>query len=301
MLDFGISKFADAQDFAGNLTADGAVMGTPYYMSPEQARGDSVDARTDIYALGILLYEALAGKVPFIADTFSALVVRIMVGDCEHLTEVAPHIDPALADVVHKAMATDPAERYGSVRELQEALRPFADRELPERFGSESDLALGGTMLSDPTELLPETRISAPSAPPDVVPVLASSTVDREPTKSRAPLYIGLGAIVVVGALVVAFGSQGEAPEVQRDPVSENPVAEVMDAGPEPSVAIDADVDSARAAEPDAESPVVMRPTMRSESVVMRATMMVTMRDDPETMQGTLTMMGTTIETDIDL
>jgi serine/threonine-protein kinase len=133
VLDFGISKVQSAgtEAQAGSnlrLTRTGAVMGTPYYMSPEQIRGSSeVDQRTDVYAFGVILYEALTGRVPFDAEAYSALILEIATGTPKRPRELRPELPEALDRVVMKAMAREPADRYQTVEALARALEPFAD------------------------------------------------------------------------------------------------------------------------------------------------------------------------------
>ena len=129
VLDFGISKVAasEGQQLNPRLTRTGAVMGTPYYMSPEQIRGlDELDHRTDVYAFGVILYEALTGRVPFEADTYSALILEIATGTPKRLRELRPELPHSLEAVVAKAMAREPSDRYPDVESLARALEPFA-------------------------------------------------------------------------------------------------------------------------------------------------------------------------------
>ncbi len=129
LLDFGISKFTQGTvDYAGTLTSDGAMMGTPFYMSPEQASGArTVDERSDLYSVGVILYEGLARKRPYDAVSLPALVIKIHSGDHVPLAEVAPDLAPGLADVVERAMHVNPGLRYASARDLLAALVPYAD------------------------------------------------------------------------------------------------------------------------------------------------------------------------------
>jgi serine/threonine-protein kinase len=128
VLDFGISKVSASEgQLNPRLTRTGAVMGTPYYMSPEQIRGSAeVDQRTDVYAFGVILYEALTGRVPFEAEAYSALILEIATGTARRLRELRPDLPKALEDVVLKAMAREPEERYPDVEALARALEPFS-------------------------------------------------------------------------------------------------------------------------------------------------------------------------------
>ena len=121
LTDFGIAKVLGGT--GGDLTATGAAIGTPAYMAPEQAMGSAVDARTDIYALGIMLYEMLTGRVPFQADTPMAVLMA-------HVSDPLPlphvfnaEIPEAIEEVVIKALAKSPDDRYQNANEMAQALR----------------------------------------------------------------------------------------------------------------------------------------------------------------------------------
>ncbi len=118
VMDFGIAK-AEA---SGNLTATGLIMGTPNYMSPEQARGGKVDARSDLFSLGCVLYECLTGVKPFQADSVTAILVRILTEDPPPVDFDATGLPRAVGDVLRRAMAKDPAARYASGAEMIAAL-----------------------------------------------------------------------------------------------------------------------------------------------------------------------------------
>jgi serine/threonine protein kinase len=128
VLDFGISKMRPLIDDASwGGTTTGVIIGTPHYMSPEQLRSQPVDARSDVYALGVLLHQLLSGALPFPAQNYSDLIVRVLTLDPEPLGKVAPEAPPALIEIVIKAMARDPDNRFDSVEQLARALEPFAD------------------------------------------------------------------------------------------------------------------------------------------------------------------------------
>jgi serine/threonine-protein kinase len=123
VIDFGISKVGDAGGTA--LTRTGMIMGTPSYMAPEQARGDKVDQRADIYAVGGILYRALTGKKPFDSDDASATLTMVLTEDPARPRSVEPSIPQALEIVIQRAMAKDPADRYASMAEFEADLIPF--------------------------------------------------------------------------------------------------------------------------------------------------------------------------------
>lgn len=127
VLDFGISKVAAGDQRDLGMTRSGIVMGTPYYMSPEQIRAlNQVDQRGDVYAFGVILYEMLARAYPYEADNYNALIVKIATREPTSLLEVRPDLDRRLASIVMRAVARDREQRYQSVAELALALEPFA-------------------------------------------------------------------------------------------------------------------------------------------------------------------------------
>ena len=111
ILDFGVAKVSDL-----NLTQAGAVMGTPFYMSPEQTCGDPVDGRTDLWALGAVLYEMLTGRPPFQADTSAALFFVIRHREPPSIRALRPEVPPALERIVYRLLEKEPGRRYGDAR-----------------------------------------------------------------------------------------------------------------------------------------------------------------------------------------
>ncbi len=125
VVDFGISKLLEPGSANRvKATAAGSVLGTPLYMSPEQARGQTnlVDQRTDLYSLGVIMYEATAGEPPLMGENVNDLLFRIALDEPEPLTSKVPTVDPLLAAIVRKAMAKDLADRYQTADEMLEAV-----------------------------------------------------------------------------------------------------------------------------------------------------------------------------------
>jgi eukaryotic-like serine/threonine-protein kinase len=132
VMDFGIARLANPPQGKG-LTEAGVSIGTPDYMSPEQLAGVELDARTDLYAVGIVLFECLTGRVPYLADTPWALVAKHMEEDPPSPRVLNAEVPEALAVVILKALAKDPAQRFASASEMHDAL---AEVRLPQTTDS---------------------------------------------------------------------------------------------------------------------------------------------------------------------
>lgn len=125
--DFGLAKLRDRDpEQDEDLTTVGMLMGSPAYMSPEQTRGETVDMRTDIYSLGVTLFECLSGKLPHDADTIEELFAQKMLHPPRALSTLVPGIDPDLSSWVNAALSTDPTKRPQSMRAFRDGLRKIA-------------------------------------------------------------------------------------------------------------------------------------------------------------------------------
>ncbi|MDB4994011.1 MAG: Serine/threonine-protein kinase pkn3 [Myxococcaceae bacterium] len=162
VLDFGISKMLDnSGEHEMKLTHSSAVMGSPYYMSPEQLRSSaSADRPADIWALGVVLYELLTGRVPFMAESAPALYAMLLVDKPRSPRELRPDMPKELAAVILRCLERKPEDRFASIGDLASALEPFAPasmvgagkrvaavraRELPPKSGPISPVATTGT------------------------------------------------------------------------------------------------------------------------------------------------------------
>jgi serine/threonine-protein kinase len=138
VLDFGLSRFLDDAD--SELTRSGMVMGTPSYMSPEQARGERADHRVDVYGLGAILYACVVGKPPFKSSSPQATVLAVMNEEAPRPSNLNPDVAPDLELVIQTAMAREPERRYQTMEELCEALEdlPGDDKHPRVRQGTSS-------------------------------------------------------------------------------------------------------------------------------------------------------------------
>ena len=123
VMDFGIARAVSGD----SITQTAAVFGTASYLSPEQARGERVDHRSDVYSLGAVLYEMLAGRPPFEGPSPVAVAFKHLSEDPSPLRELAPAVPPALEAVAMRALEKDPGRRYGSAREMAADLRRSAN------------------------------------------------------------------------------------------------------------------------------------------------------------------------------
>jgi serine/threonine-protein kinase len=124
ILDFGVAKILSSPDGASSVkTRTGSLMGTPLYMSPEQCKGAGVlDHRTDIYSLGVILFEMISGRPPFNAEGVGELFAKHMLEDPPQVTDFAPHAPPHMAAAIMKSLAKDPAARFQTMEDYRKAI-----------------------------------------------------------------------------------------------------------------------------------------------------------------------------------
>lgn len=218
IVDFGISKFSSlGGEFS--MTRTGAVMGTPYYMAPEQARGGAgIDHRVDLYAIGVILYQAVVGKVPFDAETFNELLFKIVLESPPPLTERVPSIDPHFAALVEKAMARDAAARFQTAEEFQSAMRAW----LGGTYVAAGQTLTGGTPARESAEQRPGAEMhTVPrgvASPGTHGAWVHTGTSGDRPIKERSKRAIwiaaGLALAGLVGAAILTTGRE-ESTQVQ--------------------------------------------------------------------------------------
>ncbi|MFH5804493.1 serine/threonine-protein kinase [Alienimonas sp. DA493] len=124
--DFGLARLADKGEGSVTLTQEGMTLGTPLYMSPEQVRGEKLDARSDLYSLGVTAYHLLAGGPPFRGENPMAIAMKHLSATPRPLAELRPDLPPALCEIVHKLMARSPDGRYADAQALGDDLAALA-------------------------------------------------------------------------------------------------------------------------------------------------------------------------------
>jgi hypothetical protein len=150
LLDFGIAKLRASKELQGALTRPGVMMGTPEYMAPEQAyAADSVDVRADVYSVGAILYEMLAGTRPAEGDDPLEIAAFIMAQKVPRLSQVDRTIPERLSEIVHRAMAPMPADRFTTVGELRAALTPLSGSLAPAAGGTPPKSGVPATLPPD--------------------------------------------------------------------------------------------------------------------------------------------------------
>ncbi len=253
ILDFGIAKVNEPG--SSNLTRTGQVFGTPHYMSPEQAMGKPLDHRSDIYSVGVIMYEMFTGRVPFRAESFVGILTKHVTEEPVPPRQAAPDraIHPKLEQVILKAMEKRPEHRYASMdemlRDLQEVARSVtafqgvvsaAALETEPPPPPPPDAAGGWTSLTGPAaSSLPQSQASVPIGGPAAGPFhTAGGVATAPPSSSRAGMVVGLvaGLLVILGGGGAAWyfflgpgadrdEDEQEASERATEPPRENPQA----------------------------------------------------------------------------
>jgi serine/threonine protein kinase len=199
VLDFGIAKLLKPiGDLPQSGTIAGTVIGTPEYMAPEQALGSATDARADLYAVGLILYELLSGLQPFTGDTFGKLVVEISgtpPPPLPAMNALGEPIHPTLVAIVMRCLEKSPDRRFQVAEELAAVLEPF----------------VVGTAIAPASSVAPAPRRTLAPPPEPELPKLE---------KSKAPLVVlGLFALVVIGGVAVGLAPRASPPAPEPVPV----------------------------------------------------------------------------------
>ncbi|MBL8621497.1 MAG: serine/threonine protein kinase [Myxococcales bacterium] len=201
VVDFGISKSLRASDVgeedSPRLTQTGMVLGTPLYMSPEQARGDEeLDARIDVYALGVIMYELATGRVPFTGTNYLAIISQVLNDEPKAPRAIRPELSEEFEAIVHKALAKERADRYQSTDDILADLNALYD---------------------DPTHSTQRARITGP----------------RRPLRQRGSSLRIVGWIAAIAAIVAAV-MVAVTMAMGGGPAHKQAAAAVIDAGPPP-------------------------------------------------------------------
>jgi serine/threonine protein kinase len=220
LTDFGLAKMTES---TSHLTQTGGILGTPAYMSPEQGLGKKIDSRSDIYSLGVVLYQMAIGRLPYQAETPMAVVIKHIHDPLPPPSRFKPDLPEALERVILKSLAKNPEDRYATAGEMVKALQSAT--ELPTQVPA-----------SVPEPIMPEPDVdlmeleTAVSPPPQPHPLPASDPtvlLDNQPTpplrrtkRKWIPVALGLiGLIAIVGLGTLIFG--GDDGNNEDDPTIE--------------------------------------------------------------------------------
>jgi len=232
VLDFGISKLED--DLSKPLTKSGVMLGTPYYMAFEQINSQrDLDQRVDVYAMGVILYEACSGQPPYVAESVGALAIRMMTAPPIPLSQLRPELPEGLTDVVMRCIARDRDQRFPTMQALVDALRPFASDSSALLVPRGQGTPLGASLRSE--HAVGATLPAVSSAPPSGMKSsarlklrVAEDHVERTPagaSSSRTLLWIAAAVLLLVGGgVLLALRNAGSA-EGSREPVAAEPPA----------------------------------------------------------------------------
>jgi len=204
LTDFGIARAAKSET---KMTATGTVIGTPHYMSPEQAQGQEIGPWSDLYSLGIVLYEMLSGEVPFDADSTIAVVFK-------HITEPVPDLPEAYAQyqpLVNTLLAKEPAARYQSGREV------IADIECLDRGESPAN----ATLIFNQTAINPAANLNTTQA------IKSETHKTNRPAAGKLKLFAGIAAVAIIAAIAATLflPAQQNQEKIKNNTVAQSEIA----------------------------------------------------------------------------
>jgi len=189
-----LSRRAPADGAKRKLTTRGLLIGTPEYMSPEQARGEAADPRSDLYSVGVILYQMLTRRLPFEGDTSLGIVLRQIHDLPEAPSTLHPNVPPALESICMRALEKDPADRWPNARAMRSAIRSITDLSAP----------------SPDDSIDIEVEVEREPEPDDVSerPSLLATIMEPQRSGRRAGYVVStiMGALLAMAALVGARG-----------------------------------------------------------------------------------------------
>jgi eukaryotic-like serine/threonine-protein kinase len=242
VLDFGVSKSARlADDPRVKLTRTRTVLGSPLYMPPEQMRSSrDVDARGDVWALGVVLFELLTGRSPFEAETMPELCLKIVSEPPLSLAQLRPDLPPTLVEIVERCLEKDKTKRYDTASELAQALASFAP---PRSVIFTGHPSLGVQAVAPGSVVAPAEAVPPSDGPPRIASIPAAwGTEDRResqqaPARRATAATWAVVALLAVGAAIVAFevGRPGgtPVPAASAAPPAVQPPPAVTEIAPE--------------------------------------------------------------------
>jgi len=231
ILDFGVAKILAAPDGSQSVkTRTGSLMGTPLYMSPEQCKGAGLlDHRTDIYSLGVMIYEMLSGRPPFMAEGIGELFAKHMLEEPPPLLDFAPATPPAMAAAVMKSLSKELDDRFPSMDEFRKGLLgEIKVAETPGRPRAKQPTA-GPRPANVATTMSPEVQSTTLSS--------ATSEIDEEfgPPKKKTGLVVGLGVGLAAVAAVVFLVLPKSGAEAPKAPIAALPAPAPTPVAPPPA------------------------------------------------------------------
>jgi serine/threonine protein kinase len=259
--DFGIAQMVGAS----RLTVSGVATGTPAYMAPEQAQGQTLTAATDIYALGVLLYEMATGKQPYEADGGMPVILKIVTEEPLPPSHHAP-VDPLVEQIILTALRKEPTERYGSAAKMAASLQtvvatnpaslagglPLASRALPDN--DNDTRVMFPTLSPSPTRAPSPTAVISSPADANIPPTTTTRSTPRWiwPTAGAALLLVIMLFLIVRAFAPPSLPAVVESPTAEASPIAQ-PSATVAHAHDEPTPTASPPPTSAATPGPDAE------------------------------------------------
>jgi predicted Ser/Thr protein kinase len=208
LTDFGIAKMIDV----AGLTASGAMVGTPAYMAPEQGMGQAGDERSDVYSLGVILYQLTTGHRPFDADTPLGVALKHINAPLPPPIVINPNLPRSIEAVTLKALAKDPDNRYQTAKEFATELKKAAAGEAIEPPAQESAAAAQvtpGAVAQDESQWEMATLPHAPAVPVPVTPPTAKAVATARPRRSLSAVIVAAAAALIVIGGIIALVATG--------------------------------------------------------------------------------------------